>query len=160
MQTRLPEITISELLIKKNKTLAVAESCTGGLLANALTNIPGSSKYFLLGVVAYSNQIKTSLLNVPERVIKRYGAVSRQVAQIMAQNVRKNASSDYGIGITGIAGPGGGTPKKPIGTVFISVAAKNKADSEKFHFPGSRLEVKRKTVLKALSMLKDSLLKE
>jgi len=78
----------------------------------------------------------------------------------MAQNVRKNASSDYGIGITGIAGPCGGTPKKPIGTVFISVAAKNKADSAKFHFPGSRLEVKRKTVLKALSMLKDSLLKE
>ncbi len=157
MQTRLPEITISELLIKKNKTLAVAESCTGGLLANVLTNIPGSSKYFLLGVVAYNNQTKTSLLNVPERIIKRYGAVSRQVAQLMAQNVRKNASSDYGIGITGIAGPGGGTPKKPIGTVFISIAAQNKEKTQKFHFTGSRLAVKRKTALKALSMLKQFL---
>ncbi|MFH1338378.1 MAG: nicotinamide-nucleotide amidohydrolase family protein [Candidatus Omnitrophota bacterium] len=154
MQTKLPEIAVSGLLIKKNKTLAVAESCTGGLLANMLTNVPGSSKYFLLGIVAYGNQAKISLLNVPGKVIKRYGAVSRQVAGLMAQNVTKSASCDYGIGITGIAGPGGGTARKPAGTVFISVAGKGKTDTKKFYFSGSRLVVKRKTVLKALSMLK------
>ncbi len=150
-----PEIDISQLLIKKGKTLAVAESCTGGLLTNLLTNIPGSSQYLILGIVAYSSQAKTSLLNVPAGLIQRYGAVSQQVARLMAQNVRKTASCDYGIGITGIAGPLGGTSKKPTGTVFICVATANKTITKKFHFPGSRLTVKRKTVLKALSMLKN-----
>ena len=150
-------ITISRQLIKKTKTIAIAESCTGGLLANLITNIPGSSQYFLLGVVAYSNQTKISLLKVPTLLITRYGAVYDKVAQIMAQNVRKIASSDYGIGITGIAGPFGGTPVKPAGTVFISVATRNKVVTKKFHFLGSRLVVKRKAALKALSILKNLL---
>ncbi len=151
------EIGIGRLLIKKNKTIAVAESCTGGLLSNLFTNIPGSSQYFLLGIVAYSNQSKTSLLRIPAIVIKRYGTVSSQVCKLMAENIRIIASSDYGIGITGIAGPHGGTPTKPIGTVFISVASRNKVATKKLHFPNTRLVVKRKTVIKALSMLREFL---
>lgn len=151
------EIAISQILIKQGKTIAVAESCTGGLLANQLTNISGSSQYFLLGIVAYSNEAKTSLLKVPAALIKRHGAVSSPIAQLMAQNVRKIASSDYGIGITGIAGPSGGTSTKPTGTVFISVATQDKTISKKFHSSGSRLIVKRKTALKALSMLQELL---
>jgi PncC family amidohydrolase len=147
-------IPISQLLIKKGKTIAVAESCTGGLLSNLLTSIPGSSQYFLLGMVAYSNQSKISLLNIPAIVIKRYGAVSAQVCRLMAKNIRRIASSSYAIGISGIAGPGGGTATKPVGTVFISVASKNKVATKKFHFTGTRLEIKRKTAIKALSILK------
>ncbi|MFH1678514.1 MAG: CinA family protein [Candidatus Omnitrophota bacterium] len=154
----LPEIIISNLLIKQNKTIAVAESCTGGLLANLFTNIPGSSQYFLLGIIAYSNQAKISLLKIPNTLIKRHGAVSRQVAGLMARNVTKIASSDYGIGITGITGPLGGSLKKPVGTVFICVTAKNKQISRKFLFSGNRLAVKRKAALKALSMLREIML--
>jgi len=150
-------VIISQLLIKKGKTIAVAESCTGGLLANLLTNIPGSSKYFLLGIVAYSNQAKTSLLKIPGALIRRYGAVSYQVCRLMAKNIREIASSDYGIGITGIAGPLGGTRAKPVGTVYICAAAQNKSITKKICFSGSRLVVKRKAVLKALSMLKELL---
>ena len=149
-----PEIAISKILIRKNKTIAVAESCTGGLLSNLLTNIPGSSQYFLLGIVAYSNQAKISLLKVPIMIIKRYGAVSNEVSQLMSQNVRKISSADYGIGITGIAGPTRGASKKPIGTVFISIATKNKVATKRFHCLGRRLEVKRKAVIKTLSILK------
>jgi nicotinamide-nucleotide amidase len=154
-----PEIAITQLLIKKGKTIAVAESCTGGLLGNLLTNIPGSSQYFLLGIIAYSNQAKTSLLKIPALLIKREGSVSSRVSRLMARNVRRIASSSYGIGITGIAGPSGGTKAKPKGTVFISVATGNKVQTKKFHFYGSRLAVKRKTVMKAISILKSFLLK-
>ena len=152
-----PEIIVSKLLINKGKTIAIAESCSGGLLANLLTNVGGSSQYFLLGIVAYSNQSKTSLLKIPATLIKRYGAVSYPVAKLMAQNVRNIASSGYGIGITGIAGPLGATPAKPTGTVFISVVTRGKTVTKKFHFLGSRLVVKRKAALKALSMLKKML---
>ena len=154
-----PEIVIGKLLIKKNKTLAVAESCSGGLLANSLTNISGSSQYFLLGIVAYSNLAKTSLLKIPTNLIKRHGAVSSVIAKLMAQNIRKIASSDYGIGASGIAGPSGETVKRPVGTVFVSVAAKNKSTTKKFQFSGNRLQVKRKTIQKALLMLKKELLR-
>ena len=148
------EITISKLLIKKSKTIAVAESCTGGLLSNLLTNIPGSSKYFLLGIVAYSNKAKISILKIPAKIIKTHAVVSKQVAGLMAKNVRELAASDYGIGISGIAGPSGGTPKKPIGTVYISLATKNKLSTKKYHFAGSRVTIKRKTAILAFSNLK------
>ena len=151
------DINLNQLLIKRAKTIAIAESCSGGLLANLLTNFSGSSKYFLLGIVAYSNQSKISLLKIPASLIKRSGAVSSPVAKHMAENVRRIASSDYGIGITGIAGPLGGTALKPTGTVFISVATRNKLITKKFHFLGSRLVVKRKSALKALSMLRELL---
>lgn len=153
-----PEVNISKLLTKKNKSIAVAESCTGGLLSNLLTNIPGSSQYFLLGIVAYSNQSKTSLLKIPAILIKQYGAVSSQVSKLMAKNIRRIASSSYGIGITGIAGPGGGTPTKPVGTAFISVANKDKVITKRFRFTGSRLEIKRKITVKTLSILKSLIL--
>ena len=149
-----PEILIGQLLIKKGKNIAVAESCTGGLLANLFTNIPGSSQYFLLGIVAYSNQAKISLLKIPALLIKRYGAVSGEVTQLMAQNVRRTAQASFGIGITGIAGPLGGTPAKPVGTIFISVATRDKVVTNEFHFLGNRLVVKRKAALKAISILK------
>jgi len=153
------ELAINQLLIKKKKTIAVAESCTGGLLANLLTNVSGSSQYFLLGVVAYSNKVKISLLKIPALTIKRYGAVSAKVAQLMAQNVKKIASSDYGIGIPGIAGPLGGSPKKPIGTVFISVSGRKKSINKRFRFRGSRRDIKRKTAIKAISILKKIILR-
>ena len=149
-----PEVSISKLLIKKGRTIAIAESCTGGLLTNLLTNISGSSRYLLLGIVAYSNQSKTSLLKIPALLIKRHGAVSSHISQLMAKKVRAIASSDYGIGITGVAGPLGGTPTKPIGTVFISIATRGKVVTKKFNFSGNRLMVKRKTVLKAISLLR------
>ena len=154
-----PGIDIKQLLVNKGATIAVAESCTGGLLANLFTNIPGSSQYFLLGIVAYSDRAKISLLKIPPALIKRHGAVSSPIAQLMAQNVRKIVLSSYGIGITGIAGPSGGSPTKPTGTVFISIATRNKVVTRKFHFSGGRLSVKRKTALKALSMLKTQFLR-
>ncbi len=153
-------VSLSRILIDRGKTVAVAESCTGGLLANLLTNIPGSSRYFLLGIIPYNSRLKASLLKIPALLIKRYGAVSMQVSKLMAQNVKRIASADCGIGITGIAGPLGNTPTKPIGTVFISVATKRKVISRRFHFLGNRLEIKRKAVLKAIAMLKESLLKK
>ena len=157
MQMLYPQIQISRLLVKQGKTIALAESCSGGLLANILTNIPGSSRYFLLGVVAYSNRSKNSLLGIPAALLARQGAVSAKVSRLMAQNVRKLALAEYGIGITGIAGPSGGSPRKPVGTVFISVAKKSKTMTRKFRFTGSRLAVKRKTAWEALSMLKNFL---
>ena len=149
-----PEGTINKLLIKKSKTIAVAESCTGGLLSNIITNIPGSSKYFLLGIVAYSNKAKISILKIPAKIIETHGSVSKQVTGLMAKNIRKLASSDYGIGISGIAGPSKGDPEKPIGTVYISLSTKNKLSTKKYHFGGSRLTIKRKTAILALSNLK------
>ena len=145
---------LAKLLSKKRVTVAVAESCTGGLLSNKLTNIPGSSKYFLLGIIAYSNNTKVSLLKIPEKIIKTQGAVSSAVAKLMAENIRNLAKSDIGIGITGIAGPTGATAQKPVGTVFICISYKNKSIVKEFLFRGSRLGIKRKTVDKTFEILK------
>lgn len=143
------------LLVKKKKTLAVAESATGGLLSESLTRIPGSSAYFILGVVAYSNQAKTKLLKIPSSLIRKNGAVSQAVAEKMAAEVRRLARSDVSIAITGIAGPGGGTRKKPQGTVFIAAENKRKKIYRKFRFRGNRLAVRKQAVLKSLELLKD-----
>jgi PncC family amidohydrolase len=142
-----------KLLLKKRKTVSVAESCTGGLLSEALTRMPGSSAYFILGVVAYSNKTKQSLLRIPPSLIKTKGAVSKQVASLMAKNVRRIAHTHFSIGITGIAGPTGGTPKKPVGTVFIAVEGKKQKICKKFHFSGSRNTVRKKAALKASELL-------
>lgn len=104
----------------------MAESCTGGLLSNLLTQIPGSSKYFILGVVAYSNQAKENILKIPRDIIVKKGAVSKNVAELLAKAVRLMAKTDFGIGITGTAGPTGGSREKPVGTVFIAIDTKNK----------------------------------
>ena len=145
---------IHSRLIKKALTIAVAESSSGGLLAKTLTDISGSSNYFILGIVAYNNSAKKSILKIPAKVISLKGAVSEEVARRMAQGVRKIAKSDIGIGITGIAGPTGGTAAKPAGTVFIAIDTKTKSLSRKFCFRGSRSSVRKKSVTKALELLK------
>ncbi len=145
---------VHKLLIRNKKTIAVAESCTGGLLSNLLTRIPGSSKYFILGVVVYSNQAKENILKIPANIIDRYGAVSKDVARLMAKSVRAIAKTDFGIGVTGIAGPSRVAFKKnPVGTVFIALESKNKKLCKKFHFAGNRLTVRKKAALKALELL-------
>jgi nicotinamide-nucleotide amidase len=145
---------IHKLLIKKQKTVAVAESCTGGLVSNLLTEISGSSQYFILGVVAYSNRAKKIILKIPAQLIVKKGAVSKEVAERMAQEVRKIAGADFGIGISGIAGPTGEMPKKPLGTVFISIDQENNGVCKKFRFTGNRATVREKAALKALELLK------
>jgi len=140
-------------LLKNKQTIAIAESCTGGLLSSFLTQLPGSSLYFMLGVVTYSNKAKQSILKIPPKAIRENGAVSRKIAILMSQSVRKLAKTDFGIGITGIAGPTGATPNKPVGTVFISITKNNKTICKKFLFQGNRATVKRKTALKAITLL-------
>lgn len=142
-----------KLLIKTKRTLAVAESCTGGLLSSILTNRSGSSEFFIMGAVVYSNFSKHLLLKIPLSLINKHGAVSRPVAVALAQNIRKIAKTDYGIGITGIAGPTGGTIAKPVGTVFISVSSKAKLICRKFQFKGTRSSIRSQAALSALKLL-------
>ncbi len=140
-------------LLLHAKTIAVAESCSGGLLSTLLTQKPGSSAYFLLGVSAYSNKAKSLLLNIPSKAISSSGAVSRKVAILMAQNIRKKINADFALSITGIAGPQGKTATKPIGTVFISLASKNKTFCNLFVFRGNRASVRRQAACAALQLL-------
>jgi nicotinamide-nucleotide amidase len=140
-------------LLKNNLTIATAESCTAGLLSSLLTRFSGSSKYFILGVATYSNQAKESVLGIPASVIRKNGAVSRKVALLMAKNVKKLAKTDFGISITGIAGPNGGTLKKPVGTVFIGLASEKKNICKKFIFKGNRASIRKQVTLKALQLL-------
>ena len=144
---------LHQRLTSQKKTIAVAESCSGGQLSEALTYLPGASNYFLLGVVTYSNKSKKVILNIPEKIIAKYGAVSRQVAILMAQNIRKKAHTDLGLSITGIAGPAGATTTKPVGTVFIALANKNKTLCRLFLLPGKREYVRKKSVQAALRLL-------
>lgn len=144
---------IGQMLLAAGKTLATAESCTGGAVAARIVSQPGSSAYFIGSVVAYSDAIKTRLLQVPAELIKTYGAVSEQVAEKMAQNVAALMQSDYGISVTGIAGPGGASERKPVGTVWIAVAGKNGVLSEKFLFAGDRSLIIERSQLAALRML-------
>lgn len=143
----------AELLIKLKKTLAVAESCSGGLLTHRLTNIPGSSQFLKVGIMAYSNEAKIKLLKVSPSLIKKYGAVSPETACAMAQGVRLSFKTDFGVSITGIAGPTGGTKTKPIGLTYISMSSKEKLECLECHFKGSRLQVKESAATKALSLL-------
>ncbi len=140
-------------LTQQKKTLATAESCTGGLLAHTLTNLPGASQFFYLGLVAYDNSAKTSLLGISPSIIKKHGAVSQTVAKAMAVNVRKILKTDYGISITGIAGPSGGSAAKPVGLVFIAVSTTKKTFVTSFHFKGTRLTIKTQAVNAALKLL-------
>ncbi len=144
---------IHSLLLKNQKCVSVAESCTGGLLSKLLTDITGSSKYFNLGVVVYSDKAKEVILRIPKRLISNKGAVSQEVAKTMAESVRRLAKTDFGIGITGIAGPGGGNAQKPVGTVFIAIDSKTKKTCRKFNFKGNRAAIRQKAALKALELL-------
>lgn len=149
----LKEKKLLEILNERKLTLAIAESCTGGLLANRITNIPGSSQVFLLGIIAYSNTSKNKILKIPPPVIQAKGAVSPETAKLMAIKARRLIKSSIGIGITGIAGPAGGTKFKPVGTVFIAVSSNKKISVQRFHFSGNRLQIKRKATDKAIDML-------
>lgn len=146
---------VGRLLREKGFTVAVAESCTGGKLGDWMTEVPGSSDYFLGGVISYSNGAKIELLGVDEAVLKAKGAVSEEVARQMAAGVRNLFHAQIGVGITGIAGPSGGTPSKPVGLVYIAVSTPTSAVCVENRFKGSRSEIKRQSVEKALSMLRE-----
>ena len=139
-------------------TLAVAESCTGGLIAERLTNVPGSSKYFVEGLVTYSNESKQRLLGVDKKLIREFGAVSQQVARDMARGVRHRAKTDFGLAVTGIAGPDGGTEEKPVGLVFIALADDAHTEHKRFVLPGDRELIRWRASQAALDMLRRRLI--
>ncbi len=132
------EGSVASLLTEKGLTLALAESCTGGLIADRLTNIPGSSVFFDRAAIVYSNRAKTEMLGVPEEIIHRFGAVSPETARLMARGVRQTGGTDIGLAVTGIAGPAGGTAEKPVGTVFIALADRMGAITRSFAFRWDR----------------------
>jgi nicotinamide-nucleotide amidase len=148
------EEVIGKFLKKKHQTVAVAESCTGGFLSHRITNVPGSSAYFLHGVMTYSNTAKTDLLGVSPKIIDKYGAVSPQVAREMAKGIRGRANATFGLSVTGIAGPSGGTNEKPVGLVFTALAHSLDVIVEKNLFLGDRNAIKFQSSQKALDMLR------
>ena len=152
----LPEL-ISDKLKKQKRTLGLAESCTGGYIAHLITSLSGSSDYFKGGVVAYSNEIKMNVLQVDEQIINQQGAVSKEVVEQMAKNLLHIFDVDYGIAVSGIAGPGGGSEEKPVGTVWIAVANKNEMHTNCFSFGNGREYVIRRAAVSALYMLYDLL---
>ena len=151
---------IANLLKQKHLTVATAESCTGGLISHSLTNISGSSDYFDRGIVSYSNNAKMELLGVYKEILEKYGAVSEQIAKVMAKGVRTKSNVDIGISTTGIAGPTGGTKEKPVGLVYIAVSTTKNVVVKKFQFTGDRLQNKESTCNAALQMLLDTLNKQ
>lgn len=148
---------LHQLLSQYGLTLSLAESCTGGLIAARITEMPGSSAYFRGGVVAYSNQVKEALLQVPHALLLEHGAVSEPVARTMAEGLRALMGSDLALSVTGIAGPGGGTEEKPVGTVFMAVADQYGCQVEQFGFRGDRRQVRQQAVEQAIIMLKKRL---
>ncbi|OGU41948.1 MAG: hypothetical protein A2X61_11815 [Ignavibacteria bacterium GWB2_35_12] len=145
--------TVGKLLKEKSKTVSVAESCTGGLLGGAFTDIPGSSDYFIGGVIVYSNAAKLNILGVPKEIIDKFGAVSEETAIELAKNVREKFNTDYGISVTGIAGPGGGTQEKPVGTVWIGISDSKISVANKFVFADDRTVNRELFVGRALGLL-------
>lgn len=155
-----PEEVIYQLLQENNLTVTTAESCTGGLLAGRLVNVPGISENFKEGYITYSNEAKERILGVSHETLETYGAVSEETALEMAQGCMHVAGADIGIGITGIAGPDGGTDKKPVGLVYISCCYKGKGYVEKNLFAGDRKKVRESSVEKALTMLREIIINE
>ena len=158
-QQRLEEV-VGNLLKEKNIKVAVAESCTGGMLGEIITNIPGSSEYFQGGVISYNAKIKEELLKVPQEIIKKYGEVSEQVARLMAEGVRKCCYSDIGISITGISGPGGATEKKQVGLVYMALANGKKILIQKHQLFGNRQQIRLRASRRALNLLRMYLIKK
>ena len=144
---------LATALLARRQTLATAESCTGGLVGAALTGLPGSSAWYLGGVVAYANELKIRLLGVPAEILAAHGAVSLETARAMAAGARAATGADFAVAITGIAGPSGGTPEKPVGLVFIGVAAPHGTATFKHHFSGSRAEIRQAATEAALRHL-------
>lgn len=152
------ETVVASELQTHRATIAVAESCTGGMLAARLTNIPGSSSYFRGGVVSYSNDLKSAWVEVPKELIDAKGAVSAEVALAMAHGIRLQTNAMLGVGITGVAGPGGGTPEKPVGLVHIAVVDEKHAKERAFRFPGDRDRVRHQATQAALDLIRRSFL--
>ena len=155
---RLLEAVVGDLLVDRGLRISVAESCTGGLLTSRLTDVPGSSRYVDQAVVVYANEAKTELLGVPVDVLREHGAVSEPVALAMAEGVKSRARADIGVGVTGIAGPGGGSPEKPVGTVAIAVVVPGEARVRTFRFHGERDQVKFQASQGALDMVRRMLM--
>jgi len=155
------EEVIIKLLINRNQTLATAESCTGGLIANRITNVPGASKVFVAGYVCYANQAKAQMLNVDPKLIEEHGAVSEPVARALAEHARACAGSDYTLATTGVAGPTGGSPEKPVGTVYVALAsAESETTAKKSFFPTDRETFKELTAQAGFEMLRRALLEK
>ncbi|MCB4792848.1 MAG: competence/damage-inducible protein A [Elusimicrobia bacterium] len=154
------ESVVGELLSKNKKSLALAESCTGGVVSHRITNIAGSSLYFKEGVVAYSNDSKVKILGVNKETIEKYGAVSAQVAVEMAEGIRSISLADYTLSVTGLAGPGGGTQEKPVGLVYIGLCGPTIKEAYKYQFSGNRVEVRQRTANQALDLLRRQLLSD
>lgn len=158
MEEKPIEQVVADLLWKKRLTVAVAESCTGGLISHRLTNIPGSSYYFDAGIISYSNESKMKILEVEISSLLEFGAVSEEVAVQMAKGVRKITGADIGISITGICGPDGGSEEKPVGLMYIAIDYLGKVRTDKCLFSGEREEIKQKAADYALNLLKEHLL--
>src|SRR6266446_2151377 len=152
------EEVIVNLLRKRNQTLATAESCTGGLIANRITNVPGASKVFIAGYVCYANQAKIDMLDVDPTLIEKHGAVSEPVARALAEHARTRAGSTYALATTGIAGPSGGSPEKPVGTVYIALGAPDDIMVKKLFFPSDRETFKQLTAQAAFDLLRRKIL--
>jgi nicotinamide-nucleotide amidase len=148
---------VAARLRDRGLTIATAESCTGGLLAGRLTDLPGSSAYVLGGVVSYANEVKQDVLGVPAALIAELGAVSAEVAAAMAAGVRGVLGADIGVGITGIAGPDGGTPDKPVGLVYLCASDSGRSVARRVVIPGGRLEIRRRAVVVALHLVRQLL---
>jgi nicotinamide-nucleotide amidase len=148
------EEIVGYFLQMRSLKLAVAESCTGGMVAERVTSVPGSSRFFLGGAVVYSNELKTLFADVPPLLIEAHGAVSREVAVALAENIREICDADIGVGITGIAGPTGGTEEKPVGTVWIAVTDGSRQDVVHRKFPGDRERIRRWSSQLALDMVR------
>jgi PncC family amidohydrolase len=144
---------VGELLRQRRLTLSVAESCTGGLLASQITDIPGSSDYFEGGIVAYSNSVKERILGVPRDTLEQHGAVSPQTAEAMASGARRLLQTDFALAITGIAGPGGAAADKPVGLVYLALSTPHGVKSRTCHWVGNRLQNRELSVREALKLL-------
>ena len=144
---------IGELLVKQRATLSVAESCTGGLLSSEITRNSGSSQYYRGGIICYSNKVKESGLGVSASLLRQKGAVSKEVARDMARGARKKFNSSYALSITGIAGPSGGSTKKPVGFVYVGVGTPKKIFVKAHCFTGDRIQIQKKAIKKALELL-------
>jgi nicotinamide-nucleotide amidase len=149
---------VGRLLVARGATVATAESCTAGLLGAALTEVPGSSTWFRGGVVCYADDLKTSLAGVPPALLRAHGAVSEEVAKALAEGARSACSADFGLGITGVAGPRGGTSAKPVGTVHVALADADAGRSLTLDWPGDRELIRKRAVMVALDLLRRRLL--
>jgi len=146
-------LKLKELALARHVTVGTAESCTGGLIAGAITAVPGSSEYFLGGVVSYANAVKTKLLGVPKEILDTAGAVSGECARFMAQGAAAALGADWTVAVTGIAGPDGGSAEKPVGTVWFGLCGPGRAEAHVRHFSGSRGAVRGEATAHALSIL-------